>query len=125
MTSYGTSAKFHEAEFDGLPSSSVPSLKRTLAGVVDGRRPGQPPTLQAELLHGPAREAGFVLLPFVPHAFACHANGSVALCTPLSQCCAQRHPTILLQSLYPMTWTCLVVFRLCATLTGSHLPSMR
>jgi hypothetical protein len=40
MTTYGTRATFHQAEFDGLPSSAVPSLERTMAGVVDGRRPG-------------------------------------------------------------------------------------
>jgi hypothetical protein len=57
-----------------LPSSAVPSLERTLAGVVDGRRPGQPPVLQAELLHRPARNGGFGLLPLVPHTFACHAK---------------------------------------------------
>jgi hypothetical protein len=74
MTTYGTSATFYRAEFDGLPSSAVPSLERTLAGVVDGRRPVQPPVLQAELLHGPAREGGFGLLPLVPHTFASHAK---------------------------------------------------
>jgi hypothetical protein len=74
MTTYGTSATFYHAEFDGLPSSAVPSLEWTLAGVVDGRRPGQPPVLQAELLHGPAHNGGFSLLPFVPHIFACHVK---------------------------------------------------
>jgi hypothetical protein len=74
MTTYGTNATFYQAEFDGLPSSAVPSLERTLAGVEDGRRPGQPPVLQAEPLHGPTREGGFGLLPLVPHTFACHAK---------------------------------------------------
>jgi hypothetical protein len=126
MTTYGTSATLYQAEFDGLPSSAVPSLKRTLAGVVDGRCPGQPPVLQAELLHGRGldHDGGLGLLPHVPHTKACHANWLCrTLCTPLSQCCTQRHLMILLQSLYPMTWICLVVIRRCAILTGSHLCS--
>jgi hypothetical protein len=73
MTTYGASATFYQAENDGLPSSAVPSLEWTLAGV-DGRRPGQPPVLQAEHLHGPAREGGLDLIPLVPHTFACHAK---------------------------------------------------
>jgi hypothetical protein len=121
MTTDGTSATFYQAEFDGLPSSAVPSLERTLAGVVDGRRPGQSPVLQAGSCM--AQHARVVLACYPLSRMLLHVmpNGSVAV----SQCCAQRHPTILLQSLYPMTWTCLVVVRLCATLTGSHLPSMR
>jgi hypothetical protein len=74
MTIYGTSATFYQAEFYGLPSSAVPTLERTLAGVVDGRRPCQPPDFLAELLNGPARDGGFGLLPLVPHTFACHAT---------------------------------------------------
>jgi hypothetical protein len=92
-TTYGTSATFNPAEYDGLPSSAIPSLERTLAGVLDGCHPGQPPALQAELLHGPAvltcNPSSHILLHVMP-------NWSVVLSTPLSLCCAQRPPTILL-----------------------------
>jgi hypothetical protein len=107
-----------------LPSNATLSLERAVAGVWYGRRPGRPLALQLSscmALHV------MEVLPCYPTTHIClHVlpNDFVVLYTPSPISCAQMRALILLHFLRPMTWTCPLMFHLCATLTGSHLHSM-